>query len=147
MTLTRIHGLWIPRILLAACLAVGSMTALAGCEIAPSQAVCQVSMNPSDLGIIVHDGKVSGMVTVACDQPVTSIHVSINVSRDRGNSEFIPVNHTDFFEPSTDGNYVVAAPCIPGRWRFGYAVTVTANGETKRALATSDVTEVHPDDC
>ena len=143
----RIHRLWILRILLAPCLALTGAGTLTACEIAPSQAVCQVSMNPVGLGIIVHDGKVSGMVTVACDQPVTSVHVSINVSRDRGNSDFIPVNHADFFKPSTDGNYVVAAPCIPGRWRFGYSVVVTANGETKRALATSDVTEVHPDDC
>ena len=142
-----IHRLWIPRILLAACLVLTGAATLTACEIAPSQAVCQLSMSPVDLGIIVHDGKVSGMLTIACDQPPTSLHVSVTVSRDRGNGDFTPINGADFDQPSSDGNYVVNAPCIPGRWRFSYSVVITANGETKYPSGVSDVTEVHPDDC
>jgi hypothetical protein len=141
-----IHTRWTSRTTLALALALGTLPA-AGCEIAPSQATCIVAMSPEKLGIIVHDGKVSGMVTVSCDRPVTRIHVSANVRRDKGGGNYVTVGSADYTEPSTDGNYVVTAPCIPGRWRFGYSVVVSANGETKDAIDTSDVTEVHPSDC
>ncbi len=137
---------WIIRILLSFALPLATISALAGCEIAPADATCQVAMSPVDLGIIVHDGRVSGMLTIACDEPPSSLHDSITLSRER-NGVFNPVNGEDFDKASTDGNYVVTAPCIPGRWRFSYSVVITANGETKYPSAVSDATEVQPDDC
>jgi hypothetical protein len=135
-----------PLALLAA-LALAASPLLAGCEIAPSQTVCQVAMSPESLGIVITGGKVSGIVTVACDQPVTSINVSARLVRDPGSGSLIVMGERDFHQVEPDGNYEVTAPCVPGRWRFSYSVSVTANGENKKAFDTSDVTEVHPSDC
>ncbi len=143
MTRHSIHTRWIFRTTLALALVFGPFTA--ACE--PTQVTCLVDMSPQRLGIIVHDGKVSGMVTVGCNAPVTRIDVSANLTRDRGNGVFHEVAARDFDTVEPDGNYVLSAPCIPGRWRFSYSVLVTAAGESKRAFDTSDVTEVHPDDC
>ena len=122
-------------------------TTLTACTLAPTDTVCQVTMTPENLGIVVTGGSVSGIVTVACNAPISSIHVYADLTRDRGNGVFTSMGSHGYYQVEPDGNYEATAPCVPGRWRFSYSVSVTANGESKLTSAVSDPTEVEPDDC